>query len=420
MTTNVDDSGSTGSPNDGSTHHIPGPDTVPLGFGSYDGEMRNDTSADSSGLLSRFSRACRRPRYVLGIVPLLWCSALGAQDSEAAGGLTGVEGLRVGHHTLVDRPTGCTVVIAEAGAVASVDVRGGAPGTREIALLNPVNTVQVVHGLVLSGGSAFGLDAASGVVRYLEERDIGFDTRVARVPIVPAAILFDLGFGGKPDVRPTAECGYRAARAATNGPVAEGNVGAGAGATVGKMGGPGRAMKAGLGTASIELPNGLVVAAMVAVNAIGDIVDPSTGSVVAGLRSEDGKSLASTTGLIRSGALPRRPPAAGRRNDGAGENTTIGIVATNANLTQVQAQKIAMMAHDGFARAISPTHLPGDGDLIFSIATAAWDGDVDMTQIGALSAEVMADAIVRAATESKGLAGYPSARDLGSLPAEKD
>ena len=321
-----------------------------------------------------------------------------------AQGLTDVDGLKVGHHTLTERPTGCTVVIAEAGAVASVDVRGGAPGTRETDLLDPVNHVQKAHAIVLSGGSAFGLDSASGVVLYLEEHDIGYETRVAKVPIVPAAILFDLGVGGKPHIRPGADCGYAAAKAATAGPVAEGNVGAGAGATVGKMGGPGRSMKSGIGTASIKLDDGLVVAAMVAVNAVGDIIDPATGQVVAGALAEDGKSFLDARKLIRSGGRRRGP----RR----GENTTIGIVATNATLTQVQAKKMAMMAHDGFARAISPSHLPSDGDAIFSLATGTFEGEANLYLVGALAAEAMADAIVRAATEAEGIEGYKAARDL--------
>jgi len=325
-------------------------------------------------------------------------------------GLTQVAGVKVGHHTLETRPTGCTVILTEAGATGGVDVRGGAPGTRETDLLDPVNHVQVVHAVVLSGGSAFGLDVATGVMRYLEERNIGYETRVAKVPIVPAAILFDLGFGGDATIRPTADCGYRAAQAATGGPVAEGNVGAGTGATIGKMGGPGRSMKAGVGTAAITLPDGLVVAALVAVNAVGDIIDPATGRVIAGVRTPDGKGLADARALLRSGAVGRPGPR-------AGENTTIGIVATNAKLAKVEAQKMAQMAHDGFARAISPTHTPSDGDTIFSIATGAWEGEANVSIIGALAAEAMADAIVRAATEAESLAGVPSARELGTIPA---
>jgi L-aminopeptidase/D-esterase-like protein len=318
-------------------------------------------------------------------------------------GLTAVKGLKVGHHTLAARPTGCTVILAEKGAVAGVDVRGAAPGTRETDLLDPVNTVQMVHGILLSGGSAFGLDAAGGVMKYLEEHDIGFDMRVAHIPIVPAAILFDLGVGDA-KIRPDAECGYRAAAAATDGPVQEGDVGAGAGATVGKLMGMGRAMKGGVGSSSITLTDGLVVSAIVAVNAVGDVIDPATGKVVAGVRTEDGKGLADARKLIREGAT--RPPTR------TGENTTIGVVATNARLTKAQATKVAQMAHDGLARAVSPTHTTGDGDTIFSLATGDFAGTADVLTIGALAADMMAEAIVRAVRQSKGLPSLPAARDL--------
>ena len=330
-----------------------------------------------------------------------------APATQTQQGLTAVAGLKVGHHTLAARPTGCTVVLAEAGAVAGVDVRGGAPGTRETALLDPAKTVQEVHAIVLSGGSAFGLDAASGVVQYLSERDIGYQTRVATVPIVPAAVLFDLGIGDDPTVRPTADCGYRAAEAATAGPVAEGNVGAGAGATIGKTGGPGRAMKGGVGSAAVSLPGGLMVAALVAVNAIGDVIDPSTGQIVAGVRTEDGQGLADARTLLRAGST--RP---GRR----GENTTIGVVATNARLTQAQATVMAQMAHDGFARAIAPAHTPNDGDAIFALATGRHAGPTSLATLGALAADIMAEAIVRAARAATGIPGYPAARDLQAGP----
>lgn len=322
-------------------------------------------------------------------------------------GLTAVAGIKVGQHTLSERPTGCTVILTEGGATAGVDVRGGAPGTRETDLLDPSNSVEKVHGIVLSGGSAFGLDTAAGVMLYLEEKGIGYDMRVAKVPIVPAAILFDLAFGGKPSVRPTAECGYLAAKAATDGPVAEGNVGAGAGATVGKMGGPGRMMKAGIGTASLTLPGGVTVGALVAVNAAGDVIDPANGQVVAGVRTEDGKSLADVRRLIRSGELVAR-----LRTPRAAENTTIGVVATNAVLTKAQARKVAQMAHDGVARAISPAHTPGDGDTIFALATGTQKGEANVSLIGALAAEAMADAILRAARQAESSAGVPAARDL--------
>ena len=325
-------------------------------------------------------------------------------DSRASFGLTAVEGIEVGHVTLEERPTGCTVILTRGGAVAGVDVRGGGPGTRETDLLDPVNMVQQVHAVVLSGGSAFGLDAAQGVVRWLEERDIGFPTGVARVPIVPAAILFDLGVGGKPHVRPTAECGYEAASRASSGPVAEGSIGAGAGATVGKMGGPQRAMKGGIGTASITLPNGLTVAGRVA----GDVVDPATGRVIAGVRTEDGTRIADVRALLRSGALLRDE----RRAEASVQNTTIGVIATNARLDKSQATKVAQMAHDGYARAINPVHTPADGDAIFALATGAFDGPADVGMVGALAAEVMADAIVRAVEQATGLPGIPAMRDL--------
>jgi L-aminopeptidase/D-esterase-like protein len=343
------------------------------------------------------------PRVVLaGLSAVAAALSGGSLFGADVPGLTTVAGVKVGHYTLSERPTGCTVVLAE--AVAGVDVRGGAPGTRETDLLDPLNTVQKVQAIVLSGGSAFGLEAATGTVRWLEEHGRGQATRVLRVPIVPAAVLFDLGLGD-PKVRPTAECGYRAAAAATDGPVAEGNVGAGTGATVGKLAGAGRAMKAGLGSAAIVLPSGLTVAALVAVNALGDVIDPATGRVIAGVRTVDGRSLADARGLLRSGAF-------GRPALVSGENTTLGVVATNAALTKAQATKVAQMAHDGFARAISPVHTPEDGDVVFALATGTLAGDADVALVGSLAAEVMADAIVRAARAAKGLPGYPAAADL--------
>jgi len=317
--------------------------------------------------------------------------------------LTAVPGIKVGHHTLTDRPTGCTVVLTERGATAGVDVRGSAPATRETDLLDPVNIVQQIHAVILSGGSAFGLDSATGVMKYLEERQIGFPFGGAHVPTVPGASLFDLNVGD-PKIRPAADCGYQAAKAATDARVSEGNVGAGAGATIGKIAGLGRAMKSGIGSAAIVMPDGLIVAAMVAVNAAGDVIDPATGKVVAGVRTPDGKGLADARGLLRSGAP--------RRQGGAGENTTLGVVATNATLTKTQATRVAQMAHDGFARAISPSHTPNDGDAIFAIATGTRSGEANVGTIGGLAAEVMADAIVRAATQATGLAGIPAARDL--------
>ncbi len=326
-------------------------------------------------------------------------------------GLTEVQGIKVGHHTLTERPTGCTVILVDGeGVVGGVSQRGGAPGTSETDLLDPLNMVDKVNAVVLAGGSAYGLDARIGTVRWLEEKKIGWPVGGAGVvPIVPSAILFDLPFGNKPTVRPTADCGYKASEAASYAPVAEGNVGAGAGATVGKMGS--RPMKGGLGSASITLPNGLIVAAIVAVNAVGDIIDPTTGQVVAGVRTEDGKSLADVRKLLRSGELGRRTPPR------AGEATTIGLVATNARLTKAEVNRVALMADDGFARAINPSHTTGDGDTVFALATGRWDGQANPTLIGALAAEAMAEAIVRAVSKAETLAGVPSARELGTVPA---
>ena len=318
--------------------------------------------------------------------------------------LTAVPGIKVGHHTLAERPTGCTVILVDGdGAAGGVSQRGGAPGTRETDLLDPSNMVDKVNAVVLAGGSAFGLDAATGTVKWLEEHNIGWPTGVARVPIVPAAILFDLPVGGQPKIRPTADCGYRAAAAASTSPVGEGTIGAGAGATVGKSGGGGRSMKAGVGSYSITLPNGLSVGAIVAVNAVGDIIDPDTGRIVAGVRNPDG-TFADARKILRSGQTGQAPRP--------GENTTIGLVATNARLTKTQAQRMALMADDGFARAIYPSHTVGDGDTVFALATGLWTGEADVTQIGALAAVVMARAIVRAATEATGIPNIPAARDL--------
>ena len=317
--------------------------------------------------------------------------------------LTAVDGIKVGHHTLTERPTGCTVDPRQGRARPAASTCAAARRARARPTCSTRSTsCRWSTRSSLSGGSAFGLDAASGVMRYLEERNIGYPVGAAGVvPIVPAAILFDLGFGGNPKIRPAADCGYKAAEAASDAPVAEGNVGAGAGATVGKMAarsGGGGPMKAGIGSAAITLPNGLVVAAIVAVNAVGDIIDPATGQVVAGVRGADGK-LADARKLLRGG---------GGRAGRAGENTTIGLVATNARLTKVQAQKIAQMAHDGFARAISPAHTPGDGDTIFCARHRhAGTATVNYGQIGALAAEAMADAIVRAATQATASNGLP-------------
>jgi L-aminopeptidase/D-esterase-like protein len=350
--------------------------------------------------------------------------------------LTAVGGIRVGHHTLSERPTGCTVILTGKGVLAGVDVRGGAPGTRETALLEPVNSNQQIHGIALSGGSAYGLDVASGVMRYLDEQNIGLKigaNGAINVPIVPGAVLIDLVVGGKPKIRPGADCGYAAAQAASGAPVVEGTIGAGAGATVGKFAGRDRAMKAGIGSAAIALPDGTIVAALVAVNAFGDIIDPTTNRVIAGVRTPDGRGLADARALLRAGQLPwMPPPAAPSPTGGAGSgaaaasaaaaaaaadaealgNTTLGIIATNVTLTKAGATKVAQMAHDGFARTIAPIHTPRDGDTIFTVATGEKPEDGDVLRIGALAADVMAEAIVRAARQATSIPGYPAARDL--------
>jgi L-aminopeptidase/D-esterase-like protein len=351
--------------------------------------------------MTRIARACA--------IQLIWALSITTSAQERPrenATLTAVPGIKVGHITLTARPTGCTVVLAERGAVAGVDVRGAAPGTRETDVLDPANAIEQVQAIVLAGGSAYGLDTGSGVVRYLDERGLGFKVAShgvqVTVPIVPAAVLIDLGVGGRPDVRPDAACGYRAAGVASDAAVSEGSVGAGAGATVGKIAGFQRAMKGGIGSAAVRLPDGLIVAALVAVNALGDVIDPASGQVVAGVRTPDGRGLADARLLLRSGGAS--PPIGG--------NTTLGVVATNRALTKVQATKMAQMAQDGFARAISPIHTQVDGDTIFALSTGTDTAPADLTRIGALAAEVTAAAIVRAAREATGVPGYPAARDL--------
>ncbi len=356
------------------------------------------------------NRAMRRPTprrsFLASPLALYPLSAMSATRParQPTGSLTDVPGLKVGHFTLKERPTGCTVVVAEKGAIAGVDVRGGAPGTRETDLLRSEMSVQNVHAITLSGGSAYGLATADGVMRYLEEREIGFPTDVGVVPIVPAAILYDLELGDA-KIRPDAAAGYAAAKTASSDPVPQGNVGAGAGATVGKLLGGGRAMKGGLGSASIRLPNGLVVAALAAVNAIGDIVDPDTGEILAGARGEDGASFADSMQQIRKGAVA---------NEGSpAKNTTIGVVAVNVDWNQSQATKVAQMAHDGLALAIRPAHMPFDGDTIFALGTGGRTVDSDLLgQIGALAADTMAQAIVSAILHAESIEGYPAQRDL--------
>lgn len=321
--------------------------------------------------------------------------------------ITDVRGIEVGHAQDEEALTGCTVILCRKGAVAGVDVRGGAPGTRETDLLNPINLVQKVHAIVLAGGSAFGLDAASGVMRYLEEKKIGFNTGSARVPIVPSAILYDLSLG-RADVRPDSAMGYLAAASAVSTPPAEGNVGAGTGASVGKMFGMKLAMKSGLGTASMDIGGGVIVGAIVAVNAFGDVTNSKSGEIVAGLRS--GKM-----GPLRVGnkkdtfadtlAMMKSPIGRGVLSLASRGNTVIGVVATNAKLTKAQATKVAQMAQDGFARTIRPAHSMLDGDVIFALSTGTKKMDVSI--VGAFAAEVMAQAILRGVQMAKSAGGLP-------------
>ena len=338
-------------------------------------------------------------------------------------GLTRVPGIEVGHHELPGLPTGCTAILAREGAVAAVDVRGSAPGTRETDLLDPVHSIQEAHAVVLSGGSAFGLAAADGTVRFLEEAGIGFPVGPHRVPIVPAAILFDLGVAGG-EVRPGSDCGYAAAASANPGPVARGNAGAGAGATVGKLRGMARAMKAGIGSASLAFDDGLIVAALIAVNAVGDVVDPSTGEVVAGVRGEDGRLADARLVLLE--APPRGggqspggdPDADGDRGPPLGAATTIGVIATNAPLTQAEATKVAQMAHDGLARTIYPVHTPADGDTLFVLAPGGGPA-VRLGRVGALAAVAAERAVLDAVRSAESLPGLPAAADLSGSP-ERD
>ena len=306
--------------------------------------------------------------------------------------ITDVHGIEVGHAQDDQALTGCTVILCREGAVAGVDVRGGAPGTRETDLLNPVNMVEKIHAVVLAGGSAYGLDSATGAMRYLEEQKIGLDMGVARVPIVPAAILYDLGLG-RADTRPDAAMGYRAAATASSRPPLEGNVGAGAGASVGKIRGMKYATKAGVGTWSIKV-NDIVIGALVAVNAVGDVVDPESGQLIAGLRS--GRTLQSMKKNQARAAVQ--------------SNTVIGVIATNAQLTKAGATKVAQMAQDGLARAIRPAHTMYDGDAIFALATGEMRADISM--VGAFAAEAMAIAIVRAAKMAASAGGLPGLLSL--------
>jgi L-aminopeptidase/D-esterase-like protein len=317
--------------------------------------------------------------------------------------ITDVPGIRVGHWTDRRAATGCTVVLCEKGAVGGVDVRGGAPGTRETDLLRPGTLVQGIHAVVLTGGSAWGLDAAGGVMRYLEERGVGWAFGAGPVPVVVGAVLYDLGLG-RSDVRPNAEAGYRACRAARAGALAQGSVGAGTGATLGKALGMERCLKGGLGTASEALPSSagdLVVGALVAVNCFGEVVDPASGQVIAGPRA-DGGGFVSTVDVLRG--LGQAP--------WGGESTTLAVVATNARLTKEYACRLASVAHDGLARAIRPLHTMGDGDVVFTMATGETALEpMRYVALEALAAQAVERAVLKAVREARGLAGVPSAAE---------
>ena len=319
--------------------------------------------------------------------------------------LTSVNGVSVGHYTDERRPTGCTVVLCPQGAVAGVDVRGAAPGTRDTDALSPSNTVAEVHGLLLTGGSAYGLDAVGGVMRWLEERGHGFQVGASLVPIVPAAVIFDLWVDDFSDsnaanprgarIRPDMQAGFSACEAASTGPVEQGNVGAGAGATLGKLNGPDCAMKGGIGSASLSV-QGVTVAALVVCNALGDVVDPLTGQLLAGARvSAQSRDLLDIRQAQLKGRTMTKPAV--------GSNTTIGVVATDAILTKPQAHRLAQVAHDGLARSIRPVHTPMDGDTLFALGTGTSGQAADMMLLSTLAAEVTAMAVVNAVRAAKDL-----------------
>jgi L-aminopeptidase/D-esterase-like protein len=322
-----------------------------------------------------------------------------------------VPGILVGHDTQLEAGTGCTVVLCEWPALGAVDVRGGAPATRETDLLDPLCFMREVHAVLLTGGAAFGLEAAGGVMRVLEGRGIGYDTGIARVPIVPAAALFDLGVGSA-DIRPDAEAGMRAALAAKGGPVAQGTVGAGTGATIGKMAGPALATKGGIGSASAQLPDGHIIGALVAVNALGDVYDQESGRILAGTRAplggwlvEDERDLAAKVATNAEATI-------------LGSNTTLAVIATNAPWSKANLAKLAQMAHDGLAVAIRPAHTPFDGDTIFALSTARAPATSDLpvrlslTIAGALASRTLARAVAQAIRAASTLHGVPALSDL--------
>ncbi len=317
--------------------------------------------------------------------------------------MNGINGFRIGHSQDIEAATGCTVVLCPEGATAGVDVRGGAPGTRETDLLNPVNLVEQVHGIMLAGGSAYGLDAAGGVMQYLEERGYGFDVQVAKVPIVSSAVLFDLSIGN-PYRRPDAAMGYQACLNAKTSSLKVGSVGAGTGATIGKLKGYEQAMKGGVGFSTLKAGK-LKVHALVAVNALGDVVDPVTGKIVAGLRTVDGKAFAGTEETMIADGTDKKVSFSG--------NTSLGVVMTNSKMDKAQATKVASMAQDGLARVIRPCHTMMDGDTIFALS--AGDVAADVSLIGIMAAKTIEEAVLNAITNAEGLAGIPDIKDLAHL-----
>jgi L-aminopeptidase/D-esterase-like protein len=320
--------------------------------------------------------------------------------------ITDVPGIKVGHATNIEALTGCTVVLCEGGAVGGVDQRGGAPGTRETDLLRPLHLVNSVHAVLLAGGSAFGLDAAAGVMRYLEEKGIGFNTGIARVPIVPAAIVFDLGLGD-PKVRPDADMGYESCLAASTKAPLEGNVGVGTGCSIGKILGPGQSMKGGVGTASINIGRGVIVGAIIAVNAWGDVVNPQTGKIIAGARSIKYGPIAVGSEDYFADTLETMMTLIGKASMGiiGRSNTVIGVVATNAKLDKNEANKVVQMAHNGIAKTIQPAHTMMDGDTLFVMATGK--RKVDANIVGSYAVEVVAQAILRAVQNAESAGGLP-------------
>ncbi|XTR37788.1 P1 family peptidase [Paraclostridium tenue] len=309
-----------------------------------------------------------------------------------------VKGIKVGQVQQMEGLTGCSVIICEEGAVCGVDVRGSAPGTRETDLLDPINMIQKVHAVVLSGGSAFGLEATCGVSKYLEENGIGFDVGVAKVPIVTGAVLFDLGVGD-PKCRPNIDMGYEACKVASYTNLEQGNFGAGCGATVGKIKGSNFCTKGGIGSYSIKLDNGLVVAALIAVNAFGDVYEE--GKVIAGVLNDSKDEFLNTYDLMKQGV-----------NKGGFniDNTTIGVVATNAKLDKAQCKKVSQMAHNGFAKTIFPIHTPHDGDTIFTLATG--EVETDVTLLGSLATEVVEKSIINAIKNAKSINNIPSYNEI--------